>query len=251
MGKTFIDMRQANTLSFFDPIDQVGPRFAEPNSFEHEYGQKWKVLFERKKQKLDALEQEMKIEMDKLGAQMEFAKYEHETEQLRNQLRMREANREQQKSHWEEQERQMTDQLRETQERTMEADKRMRSAFEQQDENLRHRQQENSLFMQAQEINNMLDQQEAELQQGPNFMKGGPPDGGFGPSGPGPVEPFDGPPNPRFPGGNFGGPPGPPGPGPNFRGGYGGPRPNFGFGGPRGNFRGGGDFGPNHKRRRF
>ena len=53
-----------------------------------------------KKQKLEALEREMKLEEDKLVAQMEFARYEHETEALRNQLRQREAEREMQKNQW-------------------------------------------------------------------------------------------------------------------------------------------------------
>ena len=65
---------------------QVGPRFAENGSFEFEYGEKWKQLYEMKKQKLEALEREMKIEEDKLIAQMEFARYEHETEKLKQQL---------------------------------------------------------------------------------------------------------------------------------------------------------------------
>ena len=38
---------------------------------------------------------------------MEFARYEHETERLRNQLRMREANRDQAKSNWEQKEKHM------------------------------------------------------------------------------------------------------------------------------------------------
>ena len=52
----------------------MGPRFANPGSFEFEYGQKWKALHEMKKQKIEALEREMKLEEDKLVAQMEFAR---------------------------------------------------------------------------------------------------------------------------------------------------------------------------------
>ena len=54
-----------------------------------------------KKQKLDSLEREMKLEEDKLVAQMEYARYEHETEALREQLRRRESQRDQQKQQWE------------------------------------------------------------------------------------------------------------------------------------------------------
>ena len=43
-------------------LDQVGPRFANFGSFEFEYGEKWKQLYEMKKQKLEALDREMKLE---------------------------------------------------------------------------------------------------------------------------------------------------------------------------------------------
>lgn len=62
---------------------EVGPRFALPGSFEHEYGTRWKQLHELYKQKEDALKREMAMEEEKLEAQMEFARYEHETELLR------------------------------------------------------------------------------------------------------------------------------------------------------------------------
>merc|ERR1712193_144798 len=91
---------------------EVGPRFAAEGSFEYEYGMKWKQLYEMKKQKLEALEREMKLEEDKLIAQMEYARYEHETETLKRQLRQREAARESQKSAWEMKERQMEDMLK-------------------------------------------------------------------------------------------------------------------------------------------
>ena len=70
-----------------------------------------------KKQKLEALEREMKLEEDKLIAQMEYARYEHETETLREQLRQREASREQQKSVWENKERQMEEMLKQEHDR--------------------------------------------------------------------------------------------------------------------------------------
>ena len=62
---------------------QVGPRFASPGSFEYEYGTRWKQLHELYKQKEEALQREMKMEEEKLEAQMEYARYEHETEILR------------------------------------------------------------------------------------------------------------------------------------------------------------------------
>jgi splicing factor, proline- and glutamine-rich len=61
----------------------IGPRFADPNSFQFTYGQRWKQLLELYKQKKEAVERELKMEEEKLISQMEYARYEHETEQLR------------------------------------------------------------------------------------------------------------------------------------------------------------------------
>ena len=85
----------------------MGPRFADNGSFEFEYGEKWKQLYEMKKQKLEALEREMKLEEDKLIAQMEFARYEHETETLKVQLQQREEMRDRNKNMWEQREQEM------------------------------------------------------------------------------------------------------------------------------------------------
>lgn len=65
---------------------QHGPRFADIGSFEHEYGQRWKQMHELYKQKAEALKREMIMEEEKLEAQMEFARYEHETESLRERM---------------------------------------------------------------------------------------------------------------------------------------------------------------------
>lgn len=62
---------------------QNGPRFAEIGTFEHEFGTKWKQMYDLYKQKHDALKREMQIEEEKLEAQMEYARFEHETESLR------------------------------------------------------------------------------------------------------------------------------------------------------------------------
>lgn len=70
------------TMDFQKQRD-VGPRFANPNSFEHEFGTRWKQLAELYKSKEEALKREMKLEEEKLEAQMEYARYEHETEMLR------------------------------------------------------------------------------------------------------------------------------------------------------------------------
>lgn len=67
----------------FQKQRDAGPRFANPESFEHEFGTRWKQLAELYKQKEEALKREMKLEEEKLEAQMEYARYEHETEMLR------------------------------------------------------------------------------------------------------------------------------------------------------------------------
>ena len=207
----------------------TGPRFASQGSFEFEYGQKWKALHEMRKQRLEALDREMKLEEEKLMAQMEYARYEHETESLREQLRMREANRDLAKKHWEEREAAMGEQMRAEAERRSEEEKRMARGMQEREEGLRQRHQENSLFLQAQELNSMLDQQEADMggMGGMGMGMGG--GGGNG-------GPFSGSPGP-FGGGGGGG---------RGRGDFG----RFGGGGGgRGNFGGGGpEFGAKRKR---
>lgn len=151
---------------------QNGPRFAEMDSFEHEFASKWKQMYDMYKQKHDALKREMQIEEEKLEAQMEYARFEHETESLREQLRQREQDRERQKKEWEDKER-MADELRTRDEQQMRrTNEDMQMRMQRQDEEMRRRQQENSLFMQAQQLSNMLDQQEMN-HQGPGNQGGG------------------------------------------------------------------------------
>ncbi|XP_070498915.1 hrp65 protein isoform X3 [Chironomus tepperi] len=139
---------------------QNGPRFAEMGSFEHEFGTKWKQMYDMYKQKHDALKREMQLEEEKLEAQMEYAKFEHETESLREQLRKREQDRDRQKKEWEDRERQADEsRVRDEQQMRRQTDD-MQMRMQRQDEEMRRRQQENSLFMQAQQLSNMLDQQE-------------------------------------------------------------------------------------------
>jgi len=93
------------------------PRFANPGTFEYEYGTKWKALYALKKQKEDALKTEMKLEEAKLIAQMEFSRFEHETDMLREELRKKEAVRDQHKSMWSVKEKYMEDIMKQEQER--------------------------------------------------------------------------------------------------------------------------------------
>ncbi|XP_071448982.1 hrp65 protein-like isoform X2 [Hetaerina americana] len=130
---------------------EVGPRFAAPGSFEYEYGTRWKQLFELRKQKEEALNRELKMEEEKLEAQMEYARYEHETEMLRDQLRMREQDRERQKREWELKERQHEEQRRQDEDMMRRQQEDMDIRMRHQEEELRRRQQENSLFMQQEQ----------------------------------------------------------------------------------------------------
>merc|ERR1712179_150698 len=96
---------------------ETGPRFASPGTFENEYGSKWKALFTLKKQKEEALKVEMKLEEAKLIAQMEYSRFEHETDMLREELRKKEAVRDQHKSMWSVKEKYMEDIMKQEQER--------------------------------------------------------------------------------------------------------------------------------------
>ncbi len=67
-----------------------GPRLVGPGSFEYEYGHKWQELRRMKKQKMDELEMRCKQEEQQLLDQMECARFEFETFELRRQLQERE-----------------------------------------------------------------------------------------------------------------------------------------------------------------
>jgi splicing factor, proline- and glutamine-rich len=137
-----------------------GPRFANVGSYEHEFGTKWKQIHESFKQRHEALKREMIIEEEKLEAQMEYVRYEHETEKLREQLKLREQDRDRQKREWEKRE-QMADEMRQRDELELRRNQEsMQQRMMNQDEELKRRQEANSMFMQAQQLSNMLDQQE-------------------------------------------------------------------------------------------
>ncbi|XP_034137559.1 protein no-on-transient A isoform X2 [Drosophila guanche] len=147
-------------LQEFNQERSVGPRFADLNSFEHEYGTRWKQLHDLYKTKQDALKRELKMEEDKLDAQMEYARYEQETELLRQELRKREVDNERKKLEREMREKQ-AEEMRKRDEETMRRHQNeMQTRMSRQEEEMRRRQQENTLFIQAQQLNSLLDQQE-------------------------------------------------------------------------------------------
>ncbi|XP_032578025.1 protein no-on-transient A [Drosophila sechellia] len=147
----------------FNHERSVGPRFASLNSFEHEYGSRWKQLHDLFKSKQDALKRELKMEEDKLEAQMEYARYEQETELLRQELRKRELDNERMKLEWEMREKQ-AEEIRKREEEHM---RRYQSQLLHHEEDMRARQQESDLLAQAHKLNLILDQQEGFV--GSNF----------------------------------------------------------------------------------
>ncbi|XP_063535057.1 hrp65 protein-like isoform X2 [Cydia strobilella] len=158
---------------------EYGPRFSEANSFEHEYGTRWKQLHELHRQKEEALKKELAAEEEKLEAQMEYAKYEHETELLREQLRQREQDRERQKRSWEQAERAADERREQERALLLRQEEDLTQRMRHQDDELRRRQQENTLFVQAQRLNSMLDRQEQGMFDQQQPMDGGFRDGGF------------------------------------------------------------------------
>ncbi|XP_055550470.1 hrp65 protein-like isoform X2 [Wyeomyia smithii] len=167
----------------FQKSRQAGPRFAEIGSFEHEYGQRWKHMHELYKQKAEALKREMIMEEEKLEAQMEYARYEHETEQLREQLRMREQDRDRQKAEWEMKERQAVE-AKTRNELQMKHDvEEMQNRIKRTDDEMHRRQQENTLFMQNQQMT-LLDNND-DNRRPFDLMSHGGGGGGGGNSGPG------------------------------------------------------------------
>lgn len=124
------------------------------------------------KQKEDALKRELKAEEEKLEAQMEYAKFEHETEMLRErwffsfrycrvfyqyyqslffilELRKREMDRERQKHEWEMKERQADEQRRIDDDMMRRHTDDISMRMHHQEDDMRRRQQENSLFIQV------------------------------------------------------------------------------------------------------
>lgn len=136
----------------FQKARQHGPRFADIGSFEHEYGQRWKQMHELYKQKAEALKREMIMEEEKLEAQMEFARYEHETESLREQLRMREQDRDRQKAEWEMKERMASEAMQRNEIQMKQSVEKMQNNIKRTDDELHRRQQENNVFMQNQQL---------------------------------------------------------------------------------------------------
>ncbi|XP_058493321.1 non-POU domain-containing octamer-binding protein [Solea solea] len=62
------------------------PRFAQPGSFEFEYAMRWKALMEMEKQQYEMVDRNMKEAQEKLEAEMEAARHEHQVMLMRQDL---------------------------------------------------------------------------------------------------------------------------------------------------------------------
>ncbi|XP_077377255.1 non-POU domain-containing octamer-binding protein [Festucalex cinctus] len=62
------------------------PRFAQPGSFEYEYAMRWKALMEMEKQQYEMVDRNMKEAQEKLEAEMEAARQEHQVMLMRQDL---------------------------------------------------------------------------------------------------------------------------------------------------------------------
>lgn len=66
-------------LSFFALRErEQTPRFAQPGTFEFEYSSRWKALHEMEKQQREQVDKNIKEAKEKLEAELESAKHEHQ-----------------------------------------------------------------------------------------------------------------------------------------------------------------------------
>ncbi|CAL4151039.1 unnamed protein product, partial [Meganyctiphanes norvegica] len=86
LGEVNINKRETK---YYDERHR-GPRLPPVGSFEDEFGNKWKKLYETYDLKKKEIDDIMIEESRKLDMQMELAKHEHETEMLRRKLKDRE-----------------------------------------------------------------------------------------------------------------------------------------------------------------
>lgn len=54
------------------------PHFAQPGTFEFEYSSRWKALHEMEKQQREQVDKNIKEAKEKLEAELEAAKHEHQ-----------------------------------------------------------------------------------------------------------------------------------------------------------------------------
>ncbi|KAI1299326.1 Paraspeckle component 1 [Halotydeus destructor] len=154
---------------------EVGPRFAEPGTFEFEFSMRWKQLGDIEKQKRDRLDIEIQEARSKLMEQMEYAKAEHQTKVLKDKLREMEERTGQYN--------QLRSSRLEDERRREEERQREEMYLRQREEELLRRnemhdfgsirRQENDLRLQASALQELLDRQENTLRQFDGPVAGG------------------------------------------------------------------------------
>ncbi|EDW64486.2 protein no-on-transient A-like [Drosophila virilis] len=136
-----------NKNSQFNNARSIGPRFADPDSFDHEYGTRWKELYALYSAKCSSLKREMKLEEEKLEAQLEFIRYERETQLLRQELRKREADNERLRLEWEMRQKQSLEMSLLEDDALLRRQNGMQNLLMRHEGPVRRRQQDRSLYM--------------------------------------------------------------------------------------------------------
>uniref|UniRef100_A0A3P9LRC3 Non-POU domain containing, octamer-binding n=1 Tax=Oryzias latipes TaxID=8090 RepID=A0A3P9LRC3_ORYLA len=105
------------------------PRFAQPGSFEYEYAMRWKALMEMEKQQYEMVDRNMKEAQEKLEAEMEAARHEHQVMLMRQDLlrRQEELRRMEELHNQEVQKRKQAELRQEEERRRREEEMRMRN----------------------------------------------------------------------------------------------------------------------------
>ncbi|KAG5897057.1 hypothetical protein JTB14_025873 [Gonioctena quinquepunctata] len=131
---------------FYEDRD-MGPRFAIPGAFEYQYAERFKDLWSRYSLKIDMLKSELESEEQKLEVDMMRARYDHETERLKEMIRQRELEKERFCK-------KMDVQPRQTSRDSHAMDSGPKMEFKAPD-----------LFMQANQLNEILDTEERNIQE--------------------------------------------------------------------------------------
>ncbi|XP_051522910.1 non-POU domain-containing octamer-binding protein-like isoform X2 [Myxocyprinus asiaticus] len=118
-----------NKNPLFHKEREQPPRFAQPGSFEYEYAMRWKALMEMEKQQYEQVDRNIKEAQEKLEAEMEAARHEHQVMLMRQDLlRRQEELRRMEEAHSQEvQKRKQMEQRQEEERRRREEELRVHS----------------------------------------------------------------------------------------------------------------------------
>jgi hypothetical protein len=124
------------------------PRFASPGSFEYDFGQKWKEIYQMEVRQQEQLKMQMEEACTKLELDMETAQHEHQTMLLRQDLmRRQEELRRMEEQHAQELSRRMEMRRQEAERRQENNDMRRQELLmrQQQEDEMRRRQMEHGM----------------------------------------------------------------------------------------------------------